>query len=333
MRPLAHRTAVVCGATRGVGRGIACMLGEAGATVFCTGRSIAGQPPSSGAYAGRPETIEETAAMVTAHGGAGIAARVDHDDAAAVAAFAAGLARAPGQVDIVVLNFWGDDVPVPFGTPFWSIPIDAGRRTIERTLWSYVQTLQALAPLLIDRPVADGQPPRVVVFVADGPALYYRSSLFYDLAATLRVRLAYAVAEELAPHRITVLAVSPGYVRTELTLERFGVTAENWRTAVTQDAGWLESETPCFVGRGIAALAADPTSVRWAGGLHGSWDLARAYGVRDVDGATPDFGAYFQRVYGETPSPPRTTARWRLTQAAPALELDERRAHGKGGES
>ena len=316
MKPLTNRTTVVCGATRGVGRGIACMLGEAGATVYCTGRSVAGHPPTSGAYAGRPETIEETAAKVTAQGGVGIALRLDHDDATAVAAFAEQLAREPGHVDVLVLDFWGDDAPVPFGTPFWSIPIEAGRRTIDRTLWPYVQTLQALAPLMIDRPAAVGQPPPVVVVVADGPALYYRTSFFYDLAATLRLRLAYAAAEELAPHGVTVLAVSPGYVRTELLLARLGVTENNWRQAGAQDAGVLESETPCFLGRGIAALAADPAAARWAGGLHGSWDLARAYGIRDVDGATPDFGAHFQRVYGETPSPPHTAARWRLARAA-----------------
>ena len=327
MRPLANFVAVVCGATRGVGRGIACMLGEAGATVICTGRSVAGRPPTSGAYRGRPETIEETAARITAHGGTAIARRVDHDDADAVTAFAAQLAREGPTPDILVLDFWGDDSPVPFGTPFWSIPLDAGRRTIERTLWPHVRTLQALVPLMIEQPRPAGQPPRVIVLVADGPQLYYRTSFFFDLAATLRIRLAYAAAEELAPHDLTVVAVSPGYVRTELTLERFGVTEDSWRDAAAQDPGLLESESPFFLGRGIAALAADPASARWAGGLHGSWDLARAYAIRDVDGTTPDFGSYFQRVYAGTPSPPQTTARWRVAGAgATASDPGARRA-------
>ena len=154
MKPLANRIAVVCGATRGVGRGIACMLGEAGATVYCTGRSVAGRPPTSGAYAGRPETIEETAAQVTAHGGAGSPSASTMTMRPRLRLSLIASAREQGHVDMLVLDFWGDDTPVPFGTPFWSIPIDAGRRTIERTLWPHVLTLQALTPLLMIRPAA-----------------------------------------------------------------------------------------------------------------------------------------------------------------------------------
>jgi NAD(P)-dependent dehydrogenase (short-subunit alcohol dehydrogenase family) len=329
VKPLADRIAVVAGATRGVGRGIARMLGEAGATVYCTGRSVPGHPPAGGVYAGRPETIEETAALVTGHGGRGLAVPVDHDDAAAVAALADRLGHEHGRLDILVLDFWGDDAPVPFGTPFWSIPMEAGRRTIERTLWPHVLTLQALAPLMIERPAT----PALIVEVADGPALYYRASFFYDLAATLRIRLAYAAAEELAPRGVTVVAVSPGYVRTELTLARLGVTEDTWRQAGARNPDLLESETPCFLGRGIAALAGDPDAARWAGGLHGSWDLARAYGIRDLDGTTPDFGAHFRRVYGETPSPPHTQARWRIAHAPQHVGIEAQPARRKGGES
>ena len=309
MKPLIDRIAVVAGATRGAGRGIACMLGEAGATVYCTGRSVAGQPPASGAYAGRPETIEQTAAMVCERGGLGHAVRVDHGDAAQVAALATELDRQHGRIDILVLDFWGDDQPVPFGTPFWSIPIADGRQTIDRTLWPHVIALQALVPLM-RRPRTGGGPPRLVVEVGDGASLYYRTSFFFDLAAVLRARLAYAAAEELAPDGITVIGVSPGYLRSEMSLDRFGVTEHTWRDAGTRDPAFLESETPFYLGRAIAAVAADPDSARWSGGLYGSWSLASAYGVRDIDGSAPDFGTYMARTHGESPGPLRTSARW-----------------------
>jgi NAD(P)-dependent dehydrogenase (short-subunit alcohol dehydrogenase family) len=317
MKPLIDRIAVVAGATRGAGRGIACMLGEAGATVYCTGRSVAGHPPAGGAYAGRPETIEQTAAMVGERGGVGHAARVDHGDAAQVAALATELDRQHGRVDILVLDFWGDDQPVPFGTPFWSIPIADGRQTIERTLWPHVIALQALVPLM-RRPHTGGGPPRLVVEVGDGASLYYRTSLFFDLAAVLRARLAYAAAEELAPDGITVIGVSPGYLRSETSLDRFGVTEDTWRDAGTRDPAFLESETPFYLGRAIAAVAADPDSARWSGGLYGSWSLASAYGVRDVDGSAPDFGTYMARTYGESPGPLRTSTRWTVGARGPS---------------
>jgi hypothetical protein len=154
----------------------------------------------------------------------------------------------------------------------------------------------------------------LVVEVLDGPALYYRSSLFFDLAATLRSRLAYAAAEELAPHGITALGVSPGYLRSELTLDRFGVTEVNWREAIAKDANFAASETPVFLGRGLAALAADPDAARLAGGVYGSWDLAREYGVTDVDGSRPDFGRQFAAMFGGSPSPHHTPARWSITR-------------------
>lgn len=320
MGTLTGQVAVVAGATRGAGRGIAAMLGEAGATVYCTGRSVAGHPPASGPYAGRPETIEETAAYVSSRGGTGIAVRVEHGAAEDVASLADRIGRDHQRLDMLVLDFWGDDTPVPFGTPFWDIPLERGRSTIDRTLWPHVLTLQALVPLLrLGRP-APGRP-GLVVEVTDGPALYYRTSLFFDLASTLRARLAYAVAEELAPHGITALAVTPGYLRSELTLDRFGVTEATWQDAVAQDPDLRVSETPFFLGRGIAALAADPDVSRFAGGLYGSWDLAAIYDLCDVDGSRPHFGRHFAATYGESPGPQRTAARWRIARADGAVPL------------
>jgi NAD(P)-dependent dehydrogenase (short-subunit alcohol dehydrogenase family) len=316
MLPLRDRIAVVAGATRGAGRGIACMLGEAGAVVYCTGRSVTGSPPAAGHYRGRRETIEETAALVTARGGIGIAVRTDHARPDDVAALTAEIDRAHGRLDIVVMDFWGDESPVPFGTPFWEIALPAAQATIEATLWPHVRTLQALVPLLRrHRPRAD-RSRGLVVEVMDGPGLYYRTSLFFDLAATLRSRLAYAVAEELAPHGITAVGVSPGYLRSELTLERLGVTEANWRDAIPADANFAASETPSFLGRGIAALAADADSARLAGGVYGSWDLAREYGVTDIDGSRPDFGRQLALMYGESPAPRNTPARWAIVMDA-----------------
>ena len=291
MKPLANRIAVVAGATRGAGRGIAVMLGEAGATVYCTGRSVAGQPPREGHYNGRRETIEQTAAQVTEHGGRGIAVRVDHASEAEVGMLAARIANDEGALDILVLDFWGDEAP-------------------------HVLTLQLLTPLLLKSAKnRSGRP--LVVEVTDGPALYYRSSLFFDLAATLRARLAYAIAEELAAEGITAVAVTPGYLRTELALDAHGVSESNWRDGAATDSGWLTSESPSLLGRGIAALAADPQSKRFAGGLYGSWVLAREYGLTDRDGSQPDFGRHFRETYGEGPGARQTGARWSVAHTTP----------------
>ena len=262
MGALTGRVAVVAGATRGAGRGIACMLGEAAATVYCTGRSIAGAPPTRGHYRGRPETIEETAAMVSARGGTGIALRTDHATDADVAALARRVTADHGRLDILIMNFWGDETPVPFATPFWQIPLSTAEATVNATLWPHVRTLQALVPLMRRDRTRPARRRALIVEVMDGPGLYYWSSLFFDLAATLRARLAYAVAEEVAPHGITAIGASPGYLRSELTLDRFGVTEANWRDAVARDANFAASETPFFLGRGLAALAADPDSGR-----------------------------------------------------------------------
>jgi NAD(P)-dependent dehydrogenase (short-subunit alcohol dehydrogenase family) len=312
MPPLNDRVALVAGATRGAGRGIAVMLGEAGATVYCTGRSVAGHPPRAGHYAGRPETIEQTAEQVSARGGHGVACRVDHGNEAEVAHLAERVRHEHGHLDILVIDFWGDEEPVPFGTPFWEIPLEAGRATVAKTLWPHVLTLQHLVPVVLaDRHRRSG--PRIVVEVTDSAALTYRTSLFFDLAATLRARLAFAIAEELAPHRVTALGVTPGYLRSEVTLDRFGVRESNWRDAVTQDPNFAASETPFLLGRGVAALAADPDVSRLAGGVYGSWELAAEYDIRDVDGTQPDFGRHAATNPGFAPTR-RSRAAWHVTR-------------------
>jgi NAD(P)-dependent dehydrogenase (short-subunit alcohol dehydrogenase family) len=289
------------------------MLGEAGATVYCTGRSSRETDgPASGVYAGRPERIEDTAALVDEAGGRGIAVCVDHTSAAEVTALAARVLADHGGLDVLVIDFWGDYAPVRFGTPFWDVPMTDARATIDGTLWPHVLTLRALVPLMRRTPpVADGLPP-LVVEVAEGTQLYYRGHLFYDLAAVTRLRLTYALAEELAPIGIPVVGVCPGYMRTEHALDAFGVTEATWQAAKTADKGWAHSESPAFIGRCVAALAADPRVAVRAGRTFGSWELARDYGIDDVDGTRPDFAAYFHETFGESPLPARTAARWRM---------------------
>jgi NAD(P)-dependent dehydrogenase (short-subunit alcohol dehydrogenase family) len=291
------------------------MLGEAGATVYCTGRSSRESGgPASGVYAGRPERIEDTAALVDAAGGHGIAVCVDHASTADVTALAERVGADHGGLDLLVIDFWGDDAPVAFGTPFWTIPVAAARATLEGTLWPHLLTLRALVPMM-RRDAAAATPP-LVVEVAEGTRLYYRGHLYYDLAATTRLRLTYALAEELAPRGIVVVGVCPGYMRTEHALDAFGVTEATWRSAATRDAGWLRSESPAFVGRAVAALAGDPQVRARAGLTFGSWELARDYAIDDLDGSRPDFDAYFREQVGESPLPPQTTARWQVAESS-----------------
>ncbi len=313
MKALAGQVAVVAGATRGAGRGIACMLGEAGATVYCTGRSSRSHrrsgPPASGVYAGRPETVEETAEKVDALGGTGIPVRVDHAVEAEVTALAERIRSEQGRLDVLVIDFWGDEQPVEFGKPFWQLPLDKGRQTVEDTLWPHVVTTRELVPLMVERKRG------LVVEVAEGNELHYRSSFFFDLAAILRLRLAYALAEELAPHGVAALALTPGYMRSEATLDRYGVTEENWRDGAKKDPHFLQSETPFFVGRAVAALAADPEIAKKSGGLYTSAALAEEYGFTDVDGARPNFPRYFAEHFGGATGHLRTPFRWQVERA------------------
>ena len=289
-QPLRDRVAVVAGATRGAGRGIARMLGAAGATVYCTGRSVRGRP----ATAGRPETIEETAEMVTAAGGRGIAVRTDHTVEDEVERLFARIRNERNRLDVLVNDIWGGDALTEWGSPFWKLSTTQGLELLERAVHSHIITSRRAAPLMVERNAG------LIVEVTDGDTFGYRGNLFYDLAKNAVVRLAYAMAADLHAHRVTALAITPGFLRSEAVLDSLGVSEANWRDAVEKDPYFAESETPCFVGRAIAALAADPDVAKKRGGLFSSWALAKEYGFTDLDGRRPDWSTFFARKVQET---------------------------------
>jgi NAD(P)-dependent dehydrogenase (short-subunit alcohol dehydrogenase family) len=310
MKSLEGKVAVVAGATRGAGRGIACMLGEAGATVYCTGRNSREQRNTEGYFAGRPETIEETAEMVSARGGVGISARTDHLDAAQVESLFRRVEKEQGRLDVLV-NDISEGVEHEW-KPFWKLSLDKGLTALRQGIHTHIITARYAVPLMVK------QKGGLVVEVGDGDALYYRGNLFYDLVKVTTSRLAYGWAEELRPHKVAALAVTPGFMRTEMVLERLKATEENWREVAGKSKaacgyGLAGSETPFFVGRAVAALAADPAVLEKSGGLYSSWGLAEEYGFSDVDGARPNWWNYFTEHFPQMVNArPNTGFRWKL---------------------
>jgi NAD(P)-dependent dehydrogenase (short-subunit alcohol dehydrogenase family) len=314
MKPLSSQVAVVAGATRGAGRGIARMLGEAGATVYCTGRSTR----ESGATPGRPETIEETAEFVTSAGGRGIPVRVDHTVEAEVMRLFDTIRSDAGRLDILVNDVWGGDDLTEWGTPFWETDLGKGRRIIEAAVWSHILTARHALPLMVERNSG------LVVEVTDGDFLGYRGAFFYDFAKASGIRLAYALAAELRDTGITALALTPGFLRSEAMLARFGVTEENWREGARVDPHFIESETPYFVGRAVVALATDANVRAKEGQVFASWTLAREYGFTDIDGRSPDWGRYFEALTSEIAArgPRNEDERFLLRMRAFQLDFD-----------
>jgi NAD(P)-dependent dehydrogenase (short-subunit alcohol dehydrogenase family) len=290
MKPLEGKIALVAGATRGAGRGIATMLGEAGATVYCTGRSVRGKP----ATGNRPETIDETAEFVTARGGRGIAVQVDHSDEKQVEALCERIRREHGGLDVLVNDIWGGDELLEMGTPFWTQSAAKGQLMIERGVFTHLITSRHAVPLLLERQRA------LLVEITDGDGFGYRGSLWYDLAKLSVIRLAFTMAHELRRTNVTSLAVTPGFLRSEAMLEIFGVTEANWRDGAAKDPNFIASETPVFVGRAVAALAADPNVRSKNGRVFSSWALAREYGFTDIDGSQPHWGEHFAKTYGRS---------------------------------
>ena len=284
-RPLDGQVAIVAGATRGAGRAIAIELGAAGATVYATGRSTRGNPSPMA----RAETIEETAELVDEAGGRGIAVRVDHTSSDDVAALVRRVAEEQDdRLDVLVNDVWGGD-PLTQWVPFWEHDLNDGLQIQQTGVHTHLVTSWHAAPLMIARGRG------LIVEITDGVDERYRGSLYYDLAKASVIRLAVAQAAELREHGIAAVAVSPGFLRSEAMLDHFGVTEATWRDAIAADRHFAASETPRFVARGIAALAADPDLMAKSGQALGSWHLGREYGVCDVDGSRPDWGSHYEK--------------------------------------
>ena len=281
-----RKIALVAGATRGAGRGIAVELGAMGATVYVTGRST--RTCRSGYDRG--ETIEETAHLVNKAGGHGIAIPTDHLDPAAVKILIDRIEEEQGRLDILVNDIWGGEKLFGWNTPVWEHSLEKGLRMLRLAIDTHLITSHFALPLLIKH--KNG----LVVEMTDGTAEYnsthYRNSMFYDLVKTSVIRMAWSLAQELQPYSCTAVALTPGWMRSEMMLEHFKVTEANWREATKQEPHFIISESPHYVGRAVAALAQDPHVARWNGQSLSSGQLAKVYDFRDLDGSQPDCWKY-----------------------------------------
>ncbi|OCP04175.1 SDR family oxidoreductase [Ensifer sp. LC14] len=287
---LEGKVALVAGATRGGGRGIATELGAAGAPVYVPGRTTRQQQSE---YR-RPETIEETAEIVTSLGGKGVAVQVDHLQPAQVKALIDRIRTEQGRLDILVNDVWGGELLFEWNKPVWEHNLENGLKLLRLGVDTHLITAHHALPLMIERPGG------LLVEVTDGTAEYnaehYRLSPFYDLAKVSANRMAWAHAKDLAPHGATAVSITPGWMRSEMMLEHYDVSEDNWRDATKAQPHFVISETPRFVGRAVAALAADPQKARWNGQSLSSGGLAQVYGFNDLDGSRPDCWRYMREV-------------------------------------
>lgn len=290
MPDLQGKIALVAGGTRGAGRGIAIQLGAAGATVYVTGRTTRDQRSEYD----RPETIEETAELVTQAGGHGIPVRVDHLDPVQVQKLVNRMEQEHGRLDILVNDIWGGEKLIEWNTPVWEHSLEKGLRMLRLAIDTHLITNHCVLPLLIKNKQG------LIVEMTDGIAEYndknYRVSMFYDQAKTSIIRMAWALAKEVQPYGCTAVALTPGWIRSEMMLEHYGVHEENWTDAVAGEPHFIISESPHYVGRAIAALAGDPELSRWNGQSLSSGQLAQVYGFTDLDGSRPDCWRYMTEV-------------------------------------
>lgn len=254
--------------------------------MYVTGRSTT----ASRSPMGRDETIEGTARLVDDAGGTGIPIRVDHSDRGDVAALLARIGTESARLDILVNDVWGGDPLTEWDSPFWEHDLDNGIALLRNAIETHLITSWHAAPLLVRTAGS------LIVEVTDGMSDRYRGTLFYDLAKSAVIRLAIGQAEDLRPHGVTVVALTPGFMRSEAVLEHFGVDETSWRDGIAKDPNFAHSETPRYIGRAVAALAADPARLEQTGTATASWELAERYGFVDVDGSRPDWGQHARKL-------------------------------------
>lgn len=295
-----RRVAVVAGATRGAGRAIAVELARAGLHVYATGRS---SRASGRSEIGRPETIEETGDLIAAGGGEGTALVVDHENPAAVATLIETVDRDQGRLDVLVNDIFGGDKYMQWEEPLWEHDWAGGLRMLQMGVHTHLITLRAAMPLLLRTAAAHGTR-GLVVEMTDGTsqanAEYRRNvGFYYDLVKANVERIVKGLDAELKDRGlpVTAVGVTPGWLRSESMLDNFGVTEQTWRDALGKVPGFAISESPAYVGRGIAALSGDAEAARWAGTIVSARQLADAYGVTDTDGSKPDCWGYLA-AYG-----------------------------------
>jgi NAD(P)-dependent dehydrogenase (short-subunit alcohol dehydrogenase family) len=309
---LQGRVALVAGATRGVGRGIALALGETGATVYCTGRSTrtrqeprarrdatkARKALPADYYKNRPETIEETAEFVNARGGKGIPVVVDHLEPDKVEKLIARIRKKHGKLHVMV-NDISESAEHEFGKTFWEVDLERGFAMFRNAVHTHVVTSHYAAPLLIDTAKSKNGS-GLIVEIGDGDSYTYRGNFFHDMIKTTVIRQAFAMAYELRRKNVAAIALTPGFLRSEIMLEKFGVTEANWQEAVKKVPDYAESETPLYAGRAIAALAADSNIMKKSGRVFSSWGLSDEYDLCDADGRRPHWGRHYASKYGDT---------------------------------
>lgn len=285
---LQGKVAVVAGATRGTGRGIACELGAAGAIVYCTGRStrtnrqaVKDKKANPFDLSNRPETIDETAERVTARGGQGIAVQIDHTVPEQVQSLFQRVEQEQGKLDILVNDVWGGDELTEW-KPFGESSLEKGLLMIERAVHSHIITAHYATPLMMKNKCG------LIVEITDGNHYGYRGTFYYDFVKTAVIRLAFMLATELRKHKISAVALTPGFIRSEAMLDYFGVKESNWQDAVKKRPDFGESETPFYTGRAVVALATDRKIAKKSGRVFAAWDLGPEYGFTDVDGRQPN---------------------------------------------
>ncbi|TGK28950.1 SDR family NAD(P)-dependent oxidoreductase [Leptospira gomenensis] len=288
-KKLKDTIALVAGGTRGAGRGISVALGEAGATVYITGRSTKNSPSEMK----RSETIEETAELVNAAGGIGIAVRTDHSDSAEVRRLFERIDSERGRLDLLVNDVWGGDPLVDWSKKFWEHSLEDGLKIQRSCLDPHLITNYFAAPLMIRNRSG------LVLEITDGIDYRYRGNVYYTLIKSSIINLASSIAEELKPFGIAALALTPGFLRSEAMLDHFGVDEKNWKDGCAKDPHFIASETPLYIGRAVAALASDPNILAKTGKAFSTWKLSEEFDFVDADGTRPHWGNYFFEKFGE----------------------------------